>query len=109
MSTIEIPIERIKSLCEENLVRRLELFGSAITDRFDLHRSDFDFLVTYEAMPLNKRSDTFFGLLFALEDMLQRPVDLVEIEAIRNPYFLQSIQEGPRKLIYESRPKEAAV
>jgi predicted nucleotidyltransferase len=93
-------------MCEQNLVQRLELFGSATTDRFNPVTSDFDFLVTFKAMPLNLRSDTFFGLLFALEDLLHRKIDLIEIDAIRNEYFKQSIQCAPRQLLYESRSTE---
>lgn len=102
MSTIELPIEQIKAICEKNLVQRLELFGSAATNRFNPLTSDFDFLVTFKPMQLSQRSDTYFGLLFALEDMLQSKVDLVEPEAIRNPYFAQSIRQSPRKLVYDA-------
>ncbi len=102
MSGVLLPVDQIKPVCEQNLVQRLELFGSAATDRFDPRQSDFDFLVTFKPMRMDQRSDTFFGLLFALEDMLMRNVDLVDVEAIRNPYFMQSIQHSPRKLIYES-------
>ena len=44
-------------------------------------------------------ADQYFGLLEALEDLFQRKVDLVEAEAIRNPYFRESI-EATSELIY---------
>jgi predicted nucleotidyltransferase len=106
MANIQLPVDKIQAACEQNLVARLELFGSAATDRFNTAASDFDFLVTFKPMRLDQRADTFFGILFALEDLLARKVDLVEKEAIRNPYFLERIRQSPRKLIYESRTAE---
>lgn len=108
MTMLELPVEEIQAACEQNLVQRLELFGSAATDRFDPVTSDYDFLVTFKPMRLDQRADTFFGMLFALEDLLARKIDLVETEAIRNPYFLQRVQQSPRRLIYESRTAEVA-
>lgn len=81
----------IEELCRRYRVRRLELFGSAAGDRFNPRSSDFDFLVDFEGLPPAEHSRCYFGLLFALTDLLGRDVDLVETGAIRNPYFLQAI------------------
>jgi len=43
----------------------------------------------------------YFGLLAALESLFTRHVDLVEPEAIRNPYFLQGIQPS-RTLLHDA-------
>ena len=76
------------ALCRRYGVARLEVFGSAARGRdFDPKRSDFGFLVEFE-----KRSDLpplkqFFGFADVLEQLLGRPVDLVErkaVEASRN-------------------------
>jgi predicted nucleotidyltransferase len=63
-------------------VARLELFGSAArsTD-FDPRRSDVDFLVTFEPSTRNDLG-AFGDLKKELEQLLGRPVDLVEREAI---------------------------
>ena len=37
----------VGELCRKYSVRRLVLFGSAVTDRFDTSRSDVDFLVEF--------------------------------------------------------------
>jgi hypothetical protein len=42
---IESNLSAIAALCRRCAVRRLDLFGSAATGRFDLERSDLDFLV----------------------------------------------------------------
>jgi predicted nucleotidyltransferase len=36
----------------------------------------------------------------ALEQLFGREIDLVEYSAIRNPYFRQAIERGPRTLLY---------
>lgn len=59
MSTIELPIEQIRTVCEKNLAQRLELFDSAATNRFNPLTSEFDFLVTFNPMQFNQRFDTY--------------------------------------------------
>ena len=78
---------------------RLELFGSAAGGDFDPQRSDLDFLVEFQGLPLEQYAHSYFGLLFALQDLFGRPVDLVMTSAIRNPYFLAEI-EGSRTVIW---------
>jgi uncharacterized protein len=96
---IEEKREEIEGLCARCGVRRLELFGSAAGDDFDPERSDLDFLVEFQDLPLDRYADSYFGLLFALEDLFGRPVDLVMASAIRNPYFLAEIEES-RTVLY---------
>jgi predicted nucleotidyltransferase len=86
-------------LCERFGVRRLEIFGSAAGERFDPSRSDLDFLVDFEPASPSETADRYFGLLESLESLLGRPIDLVMVAAIKNPYFLQGIEES-RTLLY---------
>lgn len=89
----------LETLCRRFGVRRLELFGSAATDAFHFGRSDLDFLVEF-APPLGPGyADRYFGLLEALEALFGRPVDLVVVSAIKNPYFRESV-EKTRELLY---------
>jgi uncharacterized protein len=83
--------DEIEGVCRRYRVRKLELFGSAVTDRFDPETSDLDFLVEFDVVPPSQHARCYFGLLFALMDLLGRDVDLVETAAIRNPYFLRAI------------------
>jgi predicted nucleotidyltransferase len=96
---IEGKREDIEELCKRYRVRRLELFGSAVGDRFDQQVSDFDFLIEFDALSPAEHAHCYFGLLFALSDLLGRDVDLVEAGAIRNPYFLRAIAKD-RVLLY---------
>jgi len=89
------------ALAEKHRVLRLYLFGSALSDAFDPSSSDLDFLVEFKAMPAGGRADSYFGLLEDLEMLLGRPIDLVELDAIRNPYFREEVEKTKRPL-YEA-------
>ena len=82
---------QLAELCRRFGVRRLGLFGSGADGRFDPARSDLDFLVEFESPDFRGAADRYFGLLEGLEALLGRGVDLVELPAIRNPYFLRGI------------------
>lgn len=60
-------------------VERLSLFGSAVRDDL-LPESDIDILVSF-VMPADYRR--YINLKFFLEDLLQRPVDLVMETALK--------------------------
>ncbi|MDP4013210.1 MAG: nucleotidyltransferase domain-containing protein [Candidatus Nanopelagicales bacterium] len=89
----------IETLCRRYRVRRLELFGSATTDRYRPGDSDLDFLVEFEPLPVGAYADTYFGLLEALELLFGVPADLVVGSAIRNPFFRQSVDQT-KALLY---------
>jgi predicted nucleotidyltransferase len=96
----------IRALCEEFGVARLELFGSAARDDFDLEKSDVDFLVEFLDYGLGI-FDRFFGLIEALEVLLGRSVDLSSARTLKNPYFIAEIDQD-RTTLYEARNRSAA-
>lgn len=86
--------EEIAALCRRYHVRSLEVFGSALTERFESGRSDIDLLVEFdEATPRNLFED-YFPLKWDLETVLGSSVDLVEPASIRNPYFREGVDRG---------------
>lgn len=91
--------EDLANLCQRFHVQRIDLFGSAADERFDQQTSDLDFLVTFEDLGPGEYVDAYFGLLEALQDLFQRPVDLVVASAVKNPYFLEEIEQT-RMLLY---------
>lgn len=97
---IENNREAIKDLCTRYQVRRLEVFGSALTDKsFHSERSDIDFLVEFLPLKQGEYADAYFGLLEGFEELFGRHVDLVMPGAIKNPYFLESVNRN-RKVLY---------
>jgi len=99
INEIETKIAELKALCQRLQVERLELFGSAAGDRFDPKTSDLDFLVQFRPMSSGDHADCYFGLQCALGDLFGRPIDLVELPAIRNPFFLKAIASS-RVMLY---------
>ena len=85
--------------CRRHRVRRLELFGSATTDRYRSAESDLDFLVEFDPLPSGTYADPYFDLREALEQLFGSRVDLIVASAITNPYFRQSAEQT-KMLLY---------
>lgn len=89
----------IATICQHFNVSRLEVFGSAARgDDFNLTTSDVDFLIEFAEGTTPGLQD-FFGAKTALEHLLGRAVDLVELGAVRNPYVLAGINRN-REAVY---------
>jgi predicted nucleotidyltransferase len=61
--------------------------------------SDIDLIVDFDPIDVNQYADNYFDFKFSLEDIFQTPVDLLEEQAIKNPYFRQVVDKQ-RQLIY---------
>ncbi|MBF0349434.1 MAG: nucleotidyltransferase domain-containing protein [SAR324 cluster bacterium] len=88
---------RITNICQKFSVLRLDVVGSASRDDFDPQKSDLDFLIQFEGK--ENLFNRYFELKFELEKLFGRKVDLIQEQAIINPYINQSIQHD-RKIIY---------
>lgn len=95
--------EKIIDACKEMQVKSLFLIGSGARVDDYTPASDLDFLFTMvedeNGMP--KSGYDYFDLLFKLEEITGKKVDLVAAERIRNKYFLQSINED-KICLYEA-------
>jgi predicted nucleotidyltransferase len=80
--------EHLGNLCAQFDVERLDLFGSAARGDFNPASSDLDFLVAFRRDGQLGAADRYLGLLAALEDLFGRKIDLVDVSAARNPYFM---------------------
>lgn len=98
---IEQNKDAIFELCRRYHVKRLDVFGSAVGSDSIKESSDVDFVVEFARSEVIDRADQFFGLLFGLEDLFNRKIDLINLKSIRNRYFRENV-EAARKLIYAS-------
>ena len=79
-------------------VKTLYAFGSVVSDQLT-DKSDVDFIVDFDTIDLQDYADNYFDFKFSLQDILKRPIDLIEEKAIKNPYFKQAVN-NQRKLVY---------
>ncbi|GHH38240.1 hypothetical protein GCM10017774_28350 [Lentzea cavernae] len=91
-------LAEIEELCRALDVRRLDVFGSAVGDSFNVLTSDVDILVDFETADDFDHFGTYFALKEGLERILGRPVDLVVDSSIRNPYFRQQVMDSKENL-----------
>lgn len=96
-------LDAIIALCKKMQVETLYLFGSAAHVEDFKKDSDIDFLLKYkkdqEGLPAAPFD--YFDLLFSLEQLTGRKVDIVVEDSIKNPYFRQQIDKEKIKL-YEA-------
>src|ERR1700722_13495950 len=94
----------IRESLERHKIKTAYVFGSVCSDNFN-EQSDIDFLITFQGgLDPVDQGENWWELLFELEDLLHRDVDLLNEPSLRNPYFLQSVNEH-KQLIYESGVK----
>lgn len=91
-------LEALRSLCRRHQVCRLDLFGSALTDRFDAAHSDLDMLVTFDDLSPGSYADAYFALKQGLEELFGREVDLVTTASLANPFFRREVEAHRRML-----------
>jgi predicted nucleotidyltransferase len=95
-SVITDHLDEIRRLCGKHGVKRLAVFGSAAKGTFDPMRSDVDLVVEFETAIDGWHS--YFEFKFAIEELLGRPIDLVGMAAVDNPYFREAIELTQREL-----------
>ena len=81
-------------------MKELYIFGSVTGKKFS-EKSDVDLLVNFKSMPIFNYADNYFDLLEDLEKVLKRKVDLITLKSLKNPYFIEEVNETKRK-IYEA-------
>ena len=99
MQLITDNLQKIIVLCKKYKVKTLYVFGSILTPRFN-ENSDVDFSATFhhEEDPL-VAGENRIEFYIALQELMGRRIDLVDEDYLRNPYFIEELNETKR-LIY---------
>jgi len=92
--------QKLNELCNRWQVAELSLFGSSVRDDFGPD-SDVDLLVSFDADAPWSLWDVL-RMRDELQQVFGREVDLVERDAIRNPFRRRRILES-REIIYGGR------
>jgi len=96
-SNLEIPLARIEAFCRKWKIKEFALFGSVLREDF-LPDSDIDVLVSFEpggGITFDNRVE----MQDELAEIFGREVDLVEKDAIRNPFRRHNILTT-REVVY---------
>jgi len=98
MNRLETYQEDIIKLCKRYNVKSLYAFGSVLTKDFN-SESDIDLVVDFTNIEVEDYADNYFDFKFSLQDILNRPIDLLEERAIKNPFFRESLNRQ-KQLVY---------
>jgi predicted nucleotidyltransferase len=98
MVTLNAYKKQINELCTQHKVRSLYAFGSVLSPKFN-ENSDIDLIVEFKDIDVKDYADNYFDFKFSLETILNRPIDLLEAQAIKNPYFKQVVNQT-KQLVY---------
>lgn len=94
---VELKRDEIAALCRRLAVHRLDVFGSATSEEFDVEHSDVDVLVEFQTDVVGGLG-RYFDLKDGLELILGRPVDVLSARSIRNPYFEAEVRATRERL-----------
>jgi predicted nucleotidyltransferase len=90
--------KEINELCVTHKVKTLYAFGSVLNSNFNTN-SDIDLIVDFKDIDVKDYADNYFDLKFSLQKIFKRSVDLLEEQAIKNPYFKQVVNQK-KELVY---------
>jgi len=88
---IKAKLPELKNIFSRHGVKSAHLFGSACTELFD-ENSDVDFLIEPgdEPDPVIK-GENLWDLYYALKKSLNRDVDMVTKDSLKNKYFIDEV------------------
>ncbi|MEN9613043.1 MAG: hypothetical protein RLZZ628_3857 [Bacteroidota bacterium] len=95
-------------LCEQYRVEKLYVFGSVITERFNPLTSDIDLIIELQPMSPIERGTTILKMWDDLELLLERKVDLLTDQPIKNIIF-KRVVERTKQLIYDRKSAKVSV
>jgi hypothetical protein len=98
MKVVEEHLEHLKRLCDSHHVDKMYLFGSALRPEFSPD-SDIDFLVKFKPIDLAGYFENYMNFKEKLKELLGRDIDLLEVQTLKNPILLKSINKS-KELIY---------
>ena len=99
----------LANICKDNqAIKKLYIFGSALTPQFDEETSDIDVLIETTDMQPEEKGENLIALWDNLEVLFDRKIDLLTENSLRNPFLKKEI-ERTRKLIYDGQSRKIFV
>lgn len=81
----------LKEILSKSGASKAFLFGSVVNGKFHTTKSDLDILVQLEETDPLKKGETLLRLWDDLESSLNRKIDLLTPESIKNPIFKSEV------------------
>jgi uncharacterized protein len=97
MLKIDFQNQDFIKLCQLHQVNSMHAFGSVLTDQFN-ESSDIDLVVDFNPINIEDYADNYFNLKFSLQNIFNRTIDLLERNAIKNPYFLKEMIQNSKRI-----------
>ena len=94
-------LPQIRQILTQHRVKSAHAFGSVCTDRFSAD-SDIDLLISFKKIPFGQYAENFWSLEEALNNLLQREVEIVIEKNLRNPFFIK-VMNKTKTPIYKWR------
>jgi hypothetical protein len=86
-------LPQIKEILRNNHVKRAYLFGSVVTGGFN-ENSDIDILIDIDkSVDLSTYGEAYWNILFELENLMHRNIDLTTEVSIKNPYMKEELNQ----------------
>jgi predicted nucleotidyltransferase len=98
MNPLQVFNVEIHELCLKHSVGQLAVFGSVLTDKFNA-TSDIDVVLDFTRIERREYAGNYFNFKKSLEELFQRKVDLLEKSALKNPFFLEVLQ-NTKKIVF---------
>jgi predicted nucleotidyltransferase len=98
MNTTDLLTPALQRACKDFNVQKLYAFGSVTRGALS-SESDLDFLVEFNRKDYTGAFNQFIDFKQRLEEIYQRPVDLIHGEPFRNPVFSAEIK-AQKVLLY---------
>ena len=99
----------LTNICKDNqAIKKLYVFGSALTPRFNEETSDIDVLVETADMLPEEKGEKLMNLWDELELLFNRKIDLLTENSLRNPFLKKEIEQT-RKLIYDGQSRKILI
>jgi uncharacterized protein len=105
---IESKVNEFANICKEHKVKRLYVFGSSITNRFDPGKSDYDFLVSINENNPLERGELLLSLWEKLELFFHRKIDLLTETSLKNPVLIENINKT-KVMVYDGESQKVLI
>ena len=80
-------------LLKKHKIKSAYVFGSVLTEKFNKN-SDVDFLVNLqEGLDPVEAGEHLWDLEYELQDLLDRKIDLLTERSLKNPYFIDELNQ----------------